>query len=132
AVAERFGRRCRRIVLRLEERLVLRRHIDTAEVRHLHFRLTRFARLLKGDQSKCSGAGHGTAGERGNSPVHRSTRSLSTNDMWGGRFAAGPDAVMATINVSIGFDRRMAKQDLEGSVAHVRMLSAKGIISSAD
>jgi argininosuccinate lyase len=52
--------------------------------------------------------------------------------MWGGRFAAGPDAVMAAINVSIGFDRRMAKQDLEGSVAHVRMLSAKGIISAAD
>jgi argininosuccinate lyase len=52
--------------------------------------------------------------------------------MWGGRFAAGPDAVMAAINVSIGFDRRMAKQDLEGSLAHVRMLAAKGLISPAD
>ncbi|MCC6919812.1 MAG: argininosuccinate lyase [Alphaproteobacteria bacterium] len=52
--------------------------------------------------------------------------------MWGGRFAAGPDEVMAAINVSIGFDRRMAKQDLEGSLAHVRMLEAKGLISAAD
>ncbi len=52
--------------------------------------------------------------------------------MWGGRFAAGPDEVMAAINVSIGFDRRMAKQDIEGSLAHVRMLEAKGMISPAD
>ena len=52
--------------------------------------------------------------------------------MWGGRFAAGPDEVMAAINVSIGFDRRMAKQDIEGSLAHVRMLEARGMISAAD
>ena len=52
--------------------------------------------------------------------------------MWGGRFAAGPDEVMAAINVSIGFDRRMAKQDIEGSLAHVRMLEAKGLISAED
>ncbi len=52
--------------------------------------------------------------------------------MWGGRFAAGPDEVMAAINVSIGFDRRMAKQDIEGSLAHVRMLEAKGMISPED
>jgi argininosuccinate lyase len=52
--------------------------------------------------------------------------------MWGGRFAAGPDEVMAAINVSIGFDRRMARQDIEGSVAHVRMLEATGLISAED
>ncbi|MBL9009915.1 MAG: argininosuccinate lyase [Alphaproteobacteria bacterium] len=52
--------------------------------------------------------------------------------MWGGRFAAGPDEVMAAINVSIGFDRRLAKQDIEGSLAHVRMLEATGLISAAD
>jgi len=52
--------------------------------------------------------------------------------MWGGRFAAGPDEVMAAINVSIGFDRRMAKQDIEGSLAHVRMLEARGLISADD
>ena len=52
--------------------------------------------------------------------------------MWGGRFSAGPDEVMAAINVSIGFDRRMAKQDIEGSLAHVRMLEATGLISAED
>ncbi|BCW90091.1 Argininosuccinate lyase [Alphaproteobacteria bacterium SO-S41] len=52
--------------------------------------------------------------------------------MWGGRFAAGPDEVMAAINVSIGFDRRMAKQDIEGSLAHVRMLEATRLISAED
>jgi argininosuccinate lyase len=52
--------------------------------------------------------------------------------MWGGRFAAGPDEVMAAINVSIGFDRRLAKQDIEGSLAHVRMLEATGLFSAED
>ena len=52
--------------------------------------------------------------------------------MWGGRFAAGPDAIMEAINASIGFDRRLASQDIEGSVAHVRMLAATGIVSGED
>jgi argininosuccinate lyase len=52
--------------------------------------------------------------------------------MWGGRFAAGPDAVMEAINASIGFDKRLASQDIRGSVAHVRMLAATGIVSGAD
>jgi argininosuccinate lyase len=52
--------------------------------------------------------------------------------MWGGRFAAGPDAIMEAINASIGFDKRLASQDIRGSVAHVRMLAATGIVSGAD
>ena len=52
--------------------------------------------------------------------------------MWGGRFAEGPDAVMEAINASIGFDRRMARQDIEGSRAHAAMLAATGILSSKD
>jgi hypothetical protein len=32
----------------------------------------------------------------------------TSNQMWGGRFAAGPDAIMEAINASIGFDKRMA------------------------
>ena len=35
----------------------------------------------------------------------------TSNTMWGGRFAAGPDAIMEAINASIGFDQRMAAQD---------------------
>ena len=55
-----------------------------------------------------------------------------TNSMWGGRFTSGPDAVMEAINASIDVDRRMAKQDIDGSRAHARMLAQQGIISDAD
>lgn len=56
----------------------------------------------------------------------------SSNAMWGGRFASGPDAIMEAINASIGFDQRMARQDIEGSRAHAAMLAACGIISDND
>ena len=52
--------------------------------------------------------------------------------MWGGRFAAGPDAIMEAINVSHPFDRRMAAQDVAGSRAHADMLAATGIVSRSD
>ena len=52
--------------------------------------------------------------------------------MWGGRFAAGPDAIMEAINASIGFDKRLAKQDIDGSRAHAAMLAAQGILSDKD
>ena len=55
-----------------------------------------------------------------------------TNIMWGGRFTSGPDAVMEAINASIDVDQRMAKQDIDGSRAHARMLAQQGIISEAD
>ena len=55
-----------------------------------------------------------------------------SNTMWGGRFAAGPDAIMEAINASIGFDQRMAKQDIEGSRAHAAMLAAQGILTDSD
>ncbi len=56
----------------------------------------------------------------------------SANTMWGGRFAAGPDAVMAAINASIDFDRRLAAQDIAASRAHAAMLGATGIVSNSD
>ncbi len=56
----------------------------------------------------------------------------SSNAMWGGRFAAGPDAIMEAINASIGFDKRLAKQDIDGSLAHAAMLAAQGIITDSD
>ncbi len=56
----------------------------------------------------------------------------SANTMWGGRFAAGPDAIMEAINASIGFDQRMARQDIEGSRAHAAMLGAVGILRDSD
>jgi len=58
--------------------------------------------------------------------------SKTSNQMWGGRFAAGPDAIMEAINASIGFDKRMAEQDIEGSRAHAAMLGATGILEASD
>ena len=56
----------------------------------------------------------------------------SSNTMWGGRFADGPDAIMEAINASIGFDKRLAREDIEGSRAHAAMLAATGIMSDRD
>ena len=56
----------------------------------------------------------------------------TSNQMWGGRFAAGPDAIMEAINASIGFDKRLAAQDIAGSRAHAAMLAATGIVDSND
>lgn len=61
-----------------------------------------------------------------------SNDKTKANTMWGGRFAAGPDAIMEAINASIGFDQRMARQDIEGSRAHAAMLGATGIVDGSD
>ncbi|UDL95696.1 argininosuccinate lyase [Lichenihabitans sp. PAMC28606] len=55
-----------------------------------------------------------------------------SNTMWGGRFSSGPDAIMEEINASIGFDYRLAAQDIAGSRAHAAMLAKQGIISADD
>ena len=52
--------------------------------------------------------------------------------MWGGRFSARPDEIMQAINVSIGVDKRLWQQDLQGSRAHAAMLAKQGIISLED
>ncbi len=56
----------------------------------------------------------------------------AANQMWGGRFASGPDAIMTAINASIGFDQRLYAQDIAGSRAHAAMLAATGILSPTD
>ncbi|TXL71312.1 argininosuccinate lyase [Vineibacter terrae] len=58
--------------------------------------------------------------------------SKSSNAMWGGRFTLGPAEIMERINASIGFDRRMYRQDIRGSIAHCEMLVKQGIVSAAD
>lgn len=52
--------------------------------------------------------------------------------MWGGRFDAKPDEIMEEINASIGFDQRLAPQDIRASQAHAAMLAAQGIITAED
>ncbi len=56
----------------------------------------------------------------------------AANAMWGGRFAAGPDAIMTAINASISFDKRLYAQDIRGSQAHAAMLAAVGILTDSD
>jgi len=66
-------------------------------------------------------------------PATNSTAQESENDpntMWGGRFSQAPDALMETINVSIGFDQRLFAQDILGSTAHCRMLMNQGILDT--
>jgi len=57
---------------------------------------------------------------------------VSSNASWGGRYAEGPSAIMQAINASIGFDRKMWRQDISGSLAHAAMLRHVGIISAED
>jgi len=59
-------------------------------------------------------------------------RNVEANVQWGGRFAAGPSVVMQEINASIGFDRKMWRQDIDGSLAHAAMLARLGILSLRD
>ncbi|NBC33222.1 MAG: argininosuccinate lyase, partial [Alphaproteobacteria bacterium] len=58
--------------------------------------------------------------------------AAAVNPLWGGRFSAGPAAVMARINASVDFDRRLAAQDIAGSQAHAQMLADRGIIAAED
>ena len=60
------------------------------------------------------------------------TDTNAANQLWGGRFASGPSSIMERINVSIGFDQRLAVQDIAGSKAHAAMLARQGIIAAAD
>jgi argininosuccinate lyase len=59
-------------------------------------------------------------------------RDAAANMQWGGRFAGGPSAIMQEINASIGFDRKLWRQDIRGSLAHAAMLAKVGVIDAAD
>lgn len=55
-----------------------------------------------------------------------------SNQMWGGRFKAAPSNIMEQINASIHVDKRLWREDIQGSKAHCEMLMAQGIISTTD
>src|ERR1700733_8690554 len=59
-------------------------------------------------------------------------RIMGSNKMWGGRFKAEPDVIMAEINASIDFDRNLYRQDIAASKAHAAMLGKTGIITAQD
>jgi argininosuccinate lyase len=64
--------------------------------------------------------------------VSNTSDPRDANSQWGGRFAAGPSEIMREINASIGFDRKMWRQDIRASLAHAAMLARLGILSPAD
>jgi argininosuccinate lyase len=64
-------------------------------------------------------------GARSSRPEHGATGS---GRLWGGRFATGPSEAAWALGVSTGFDRRLWRQDLDGSAAHARELARIGVL----
>lgn len=52
--------------------------------------------------------------------------------LWGGRFTKETNQLVHNFNASIGFDQKFYKQDIQGSIAHVTMLAAQGIIETGE
>lgn len=55
-----------------------------------------------------------------------------SNRSWGGRFEASPDRVTQAFTASIGFDQRLYRYDIRGSIAHATMLASVGILTAAE
>jgi len=89
--------------------------------------------MAKARRDKAGPLGNGLVGNgQGFMDDQKTMGGAAANAMWGGRFAAGPDAVMEAINASIDFDKRLAAQDVEASRAHAAMLGATGIVTVSD
>ncbi len=68
-------------------------------------------------------------------PFNRKEYPMSdkqTNQSWGGRFTESTDAFVAAFTASVDFDRRMYRQDINGSIAHAQMLARVGALSPED
>ena len=52
--------------------------------------------------------------------------------LWGGRFTKETDKLVYNFNASISFDQKLYKQDMEGSIAHVKMLGKQGILTEKE
>jgi len=51
---------------------------------------------------------------------------------WAGRFSEATDAFVEAFTASVGFDRRLYRHDIEGSIAHARMLARQGILTGEE
>ncbi|MEX0989294.1 MAG: argininosuccinate lyase [Actinomycetota bacterium] len=72
-----------------------------------------------------------TAGTHPDPPVDRADPARGAA-LWSGRFATPPAPEAHALGVSIGYDVRLAPQDVEASVAHVRALEAAGLLTADD
>ena len=52
--------------------------------------------------------------------------------LWGGRFTKETDQLVYQFNASISFDKKFYRQDMEGSIAHVKMLGKQGILTQQE
>ena len=52
--------------------------------------------------------------------------------LWGGRFTKKTDQLVYNFNASIGFDQKLYKQDIKGSIAHVKMLAKQDILTDEE
>ncbi len=59
----------------------------------------------------------------------KKTSAGQTNQAWGGRFNEPVDAFVARFTASVDFDQRLAQQDIQGSLAHAKMLTKAGVLS---
>ncbi len=66
------------------------------------------------------------------SEMEKPSAGAAGNAMWGGRFDKAPHELVEAFNASVHFDQRLWPHDIEGSIAHARMLGAQGIISGED
>ena len=56
----------------------------------------------------------------------------ATNSAWGGRFSEPTDAFVARYTASVDFDKRMYRQDIQGSIAHAKMLAKVGVLTAQE
>ncbi|AMX01322.1 argininosuccinate lyase [Microbulbifer thermotolerans] len=52
--------------------------------------------------------------------------------LWGGRFSEATDAFVERFTASVTFDQRMAREDIEGSLAHAQMLAEVGVLTNEE
>jgi argininosuccinate lyase len=62
----------------------------------------------------------------------KNNNSPTTNQAWGGRFNEPVDTFVARFTASVEFDQRLADQDIQGSVAHAKMLGLAGVLSDLE
>lgn len=56
----------------------------------------------------------------------------STDKLWGGRFTEATDAFVEAFTASVDFDQRLAQHDIQGSIAHAKMLAKIGILNQTE
>ena len=59
-------------------------------------------------------------------------KEKDTSKLWGGRFSEATDAFVQRFTASVGFDRRLAGEDIAGSLAHARMLCSVGVLNAQE